>query len=625
MQLVRRSPRSGLVSSSVCLAMLALAGCENPPAEPPEQTVEVLEPITLTTRARTPENDGTLVSVDVSPDQLVFHYSSAPAEPLEVSNVVAGVQGGGYLRAITAIRAIDATTYEATTTHAHLVDYIASGHFHVHHSPRTASWQTTGDVAVDALEGEVSLLPIGLNDACELSSGGSVDVTPILSLNVDFDIDIDIDVDTMLWPPGISGRLVSSDFVMTGSLEVGAEVEAATSGDVTCELDLIEYARDHGIRVPSHEWTTTFVVGVVPVIITHEVGPTASVEVGGSVQTSGVTARSSSTFAIRAGAQYRDDGRGWREVWEPNRSGSGSLTVAEPGDVTIHAGVSAGVEYEAKIYDVVGPHIGLEGSLEGEFTANLCEWNGEATAGISIVGGASIEIPVIDQTLVEFTVTQELASTTIWEDEGTWSRCVDAGMDAATVDEPDGGVDPGEDGSVSGDDGSAPPSCGTLNCTECVAAAGCAFCPGDLTCYDADAAGSCSGGTTTEAGACNECHDLRGTCTDRFECCNATDNPSIECVSGFCEDTSVCLAVDAACTEGVGARCCGLGTCSPAIGGSWECCYAPGSACASTSDCCGHEQCVGGLCQAQAVGQPCENTPECAGSSYCLDTHVCGF
>jgi GH25 family lysozyme M1 (1,4-beta-N-acetylmuramidase) len=171
-----------------------------------------------------------------------------------------------------------------------------------------------------------------------------------------------------------------------------------------------------------------------------------------------------------------------------------------------------------------------------------------------------------------------------------------------------------------------PSSCASLGCGDCTATAGCAFCPGDGQCYaDADA-GMCSGGTTTTPGACYECHDVGGTCADRFECCGATTNDDIQCIQGFCEDVTMCAMNGDTCVDADPmARCCGTALCGRDTGGSYECCFAPGEACTATSDCCGNEQCEGGHCQAQQIGEPCQNTQECEGSSYCLDDHTCGY
>lgn len=512
----------------VPLIALALAACSSSPPEPgPEQTVEVLREVELTARGRTPENDPALTDVEVYADRLVFRYSGAPTVdlgPIDLGDlgtfnpVVAGVQGGGYLREILSIREVSPGVFEAMTGPAYLTDYIARGHFRVHHDPRPTSWGAGENVASAALEGSVTLLPVELNDACEFSSGGSLDVTPILDLDVDFDIDIDIDVDATWRPPFIEGRLESADFVMNGQLQLGATVEASTNGTVSCELDLIEFARERGIRVPKAEWTTTFAVGVVPVVLTHTIGPTASVSISGSVETGNATASGSVTYTLSAGTRYRRTEGGWREVWDPRRSSTGSFEVGMPGTVTIEAGISAGVEYECKLYDVLGPKIGLEGSLTGTFESDLCEWSGEVSAGLSIVGGGSIDIPVIDQTLVEFEVSQEIASATLWERMGTWPWCRDGG-------EPDAGM---------GDAPEEDPCSSASDCASCNAMAGCGFCAASNTCMNDIRMPECSGGWREAEFECVDCRTMFtdcGTCMLQGEC-------------GWCASNNTCMTAD---------------------------------------------------------------------------------
>jgi hypothetical protein len=513
---------------TVLSLLLATACTPETTADDPEQTVEVVREIELTARARIPENDSNFQSVEVFADRLVFHYSGTPEQSLEpidlgtygtYAPVVAGSRGGGYLREITSIREVSPNVFEAQTGPAYLTDLIASGHFRVHHNPSASSYTDGENVAARAeLEGGVTLLPIGLGEACEASSGGSVEVDPTLDLDVDFDIDINIDVDVDWgWTgPSISGRLVSADFVMSGSLELGAEVTASTNGSVSCEVDLIDFARDRGINVPSREWTTTFAVGVVPVVLTHEVGPTASISVEGSVETGTATATGSVTYSIRAGTEYRE-ATGWREVWEPRRASSGSFEVGMPGTVTIEAGLSAGVEYECKIYDLLGPKIGLEGSLTGTFSSDLCEWEGEVSAGISITGGGSIDIPVIDQTLVEFSFSQELASATLWERDGTWPWCEDGG-----------GPDAGTDAAV--DD----PCMEANECGACNELAGCGFCGASGTCMNDSRMGECGGQWADAVFECTDCSAPTscGPCVTEANC-------------GWCGGTGACMTAEA--------------------------------------------------------------------------------
>ncbi len=168
--------------------------------------------------------------------------------------------------------------------------------------------------------------------------------------------------------------------------------------------------------------------------------------------------------------------------------------------------------------------------------------------------------------------------------------------------------------------------CAALSCGDCVATPDCVYCPGDMQCHAASDAASCTGGTTTSPGACDECHPTGYTCTDRFSCCGATTNANIECIQGFCEDITMCEMNGDTCNPGdTATHCCGLGLCGQSTAGAWECCLAPNNQCTSDANCCGFERCVGGVCQAQPVGQSCRNTQECEGASYCLDNMTCGF
>lgn len=168
--------------------------------------------------------------------------------------------------------------------------------------------------------------------------------------------------------------------------------------------------------------------------------------------------------------------------------------------------------------------------------------------------------------------------------------------------------------------------CAALSCGDCVASPECAYCAGNMACLAVADAATCDGTTTTNPGVCDMCHPVGGTCRDRFECCNATTNQNVQCIQGFCEDITMCGMVTDTCDPAnTMTHCCGLGLCGQTTAGRYDCCLVPGYACRTSADCCGYEQCTGGLCQAQAVGASCMNTQECYGASYCLDTHVCGF
>lgn len=192
----------------------------------------------------------------------------------------------------------------------------------------------------------------------------------------------------------------------------------------------------------------------------------------------------------------------------------------------------------------------------------------------------------------------------------------DAGMGDGGGDM-DGGVGPMPDG------GAMDP-CASLGCSDCVFSTGCGFCRADGLCYGAGFASACAGGTTTDVAACDQCHDLQGTCGARADCCNADTNANIQCIQNFCNDTSTCVPNGSACEDGV-SHCCGAALCGFAEGGGTACCNGPGAPCASQSECCGSEACTGGRCQPTPIGGHCLNTQECEGASYCLDDHTCGF
>lgn len=199
--------------------------------------------------------------------------------------------------------------------------------------------------------------------------------------------------------------------------------------------------------------------------------------------------------------------------------------------------------------------------------------------------------------------------------DGAW-HCTDGSTCTGDIHPHDGCTQPPPPGA----------GCSALSCADCVATPDCAFCPGTQACVPAADAASCDGGTTMAPGACGACNDIGGTCIDRFECCGASSNSNIDCIDGFCEDVTMCAMQGDTCvpTDPM-SRCCGVALCGLMPGGGGQCCQVPGGRCASSADCCGYEQCSGGICQPQQVGQQCLNTQECYGSSYCLDNHTCGY
>jgi hypothetical protein len=337
----------------------------------------------------------------------------------------------------------------------------------------------------------------------------------------------------------------------------------------------------------SREWTTTFAVGPVPIVITHQVGPTASLEASGSISTGTTRLRTSGRVGIRAGAAYR--GGRWHRIWEPSASGSSSVSTTQCGAIGVEASLSAGIEYKLKIYDVAGPEISYGPQVAGEFEANFGETQWTATVEVGLGGsiGASLSVPVLDITLAE--ASWDLPSANIIEREfmGPLNLCADAGRDA--------GRDAG------------PRDSGSIVPTD---------------------AGSRDAGTPDaprqDAGYCQP---LRTGCGPTAACCGSDVDMTIQCIAGRCDDVDLCQEWDEPCTTGSSGaqRCCGGLQCArQSSGTALSCCVAAAGVCRTASDCCGDMACTGGRCVARRTGERCFSTFECGGSDVCLTSGVCG-
>lgn len=570
--------------------LLSLVGCEQAPAAAPyvpEQIeVEELRTITLTPYARLPEQDPSFRSVDVFPDRLVFHYDGAPEIVLEVDHVVSGIQGGGYLRRLTAVTDNGNGSWTIDTIPAELGELIQDGHFRVHMEPGTDSYRAPNGAAVEALDWSGPELPVG---ACMASSGGTVNVRPSIGANVGMDVDIDM---RFCWRTGRfgirypAGCLDSAHFIASGSVSAGMEITTNRSVSVTCERDLIPEATANRLK---REWTTTFAVGPVPIVLTHTLKPTASASITGTVSTGNTTLSASGRVGIRAGAQYRDGS--WRRVWEPTGTGSTSVSTSECGAISVEGEVAAGIEYALKLYDAAGPEISYGPAVGASFEADFggTEWTASVTAGLAGSIGASLEVPVLDITLASISWDLPEANLVELERTGPLTLCVDAGRDA--------GRDAGSpiDGGRSDAGMSTPRDAGVSR--------------------------------DAPANDTNSCQPLRTGCSPTAVCCDSSTDPSIQCIAGRCDDVDVCSEWDEPCSTGSSApdRCCGGLQCArQSAGTAVSCCVAAAGVCRSASDCCGDMACTGGRCVARASGARCFSTFECGGSDVCRSDNTCG-
>jgi hypothetical protein len=485
---------------------LVITACAPAPAETPADVeVDVIRPITLTENARMPESDRGLTDVQVESDRLVFLYTSPPERPLAVGDVVSGVKQGGYLRRITEIVSSTATRVEVLTAHAELVEFIADGHFRAQfHSRRDSSYRSEDGVglATGSLRDGVPLLAPGvpLRGTCGTEFG--LDVSPIFEADLDTDMDIDIGGGLLGL---LRGRLQSARFIVDGEVEVGATVVSMGARTIECRWDLSSALA--GV-VPSWKWQTTFMVGPIPIVVTHTIEPGLGLALGGDAYSSTTTSTYSGRLALRAGIEYTEDA-GWDAIWEPEADGTAGVTAREPGQLRLSASVMASVGYIAKLYDTVGVGLSIGPTLQGDFTvaSDRCTWNAEARMGLDLNVSVPVTIPFFDTTLAAYSTRRTLAETTLVMETGVLPWC-----------DSDGGVpmnDPCNEPSSS--------------CESCNGRAGCGFCP---------ATGECM--SDSRRGECDSWRDSLSECID---CGGHTDCASCvgDAFCGWCASSGTCL------------------------------------------------------------------------------------
>ena len=454
-----------------------------------EPSLEVIRPPVLRDQARHPELDSELIDVEVFEDRLLFTYSSAPEQPPAEGEVVAGVRDGGYLRRILSVNALSAERFELGTESAFLTDYFEDLHFKATFEPPTDAWVEGDGVGArsDALGGSVNLIKTEVAPGCDLESGA-------VEVGADFAPSFEMEVD-ISWRAGLK----EFRFLVGGDLEI---FTALRSGEATLGCNW-----EHTFESLQKEFTSTFAIGFVPVVVTHTLVPEGKYSLSGSVQVPQVEFEARGGVGFNGGAIYEDGA--WSPVADGTRTGNVTFSIEEGGNVTITSRLTAGVNYQAKLYDLAGPQMNLGPYVEGQAMSDLCMWNANADVGLQLNIGARADIPIIDYSLAEYNSGPiDVLSGTFWSDEGTWPWCADGAMP-----EVDGGT-------VSMDGGAGDPCEAFSDCDSCTANTdvACGWCDG--ACMAESRAGECSG----------EFQDSRSSCVD---CASFGDCGS--CVpNGFC-------------------------------------------------------------------------------------------
>ncbi|MAQ19689.1 MAG: hypothetical protein CMN30_33415 [Sandaracinus sp.] len=463
-------------------------------ASGPEVTV-YRQPV-LREEARHPDLDEGLAAVEVHPERLVFTYRDAPASPPTAGEVVTGTLGGGYLRTIVAVSELAPNRYELLTANAELTDYFADVHFKARFEIPAESWSQPGTDGVgarsDALGGSVNLISAELGK-CEFESG-AVEVGG--SFSPVFEMEVDI---------GFWDGLEEFRFLVGGNIEVFMEL-ATNEGSVSCSWD-------RTFSSLQKEFTTTFAVGFVPVTVTHTLVPEGKFTIGGEVTIPGVSFEARGGIGFTGGAVYEDDA--WRPVTDATRNGSSSFNIEEGGDVTVTARLTAGVNYQAKLYDALGPQMNLGPFISGEAHSDFCDWDTKAEIGLQLNIGARVDVPVIDYSLYEYNSGPiDLITGAIAQGEGTWAWC---GGDAGTED----------------------PCSVFSDCDSCASSAGvaCGWCDG--TCMAETRQGECGGTFVDSRSECVDCSGYGdcGSCVGNGYCgwC-----PGMGCVNDESPEAAMC-------------------------------------------------------------------------------------
>jgi hypothetical protein len=422
------------------LVAVVLGGCA---AEDPSPTtlptpegleVEVLRDIVLTENARIPENDPAYVGVEVHRDRLLFELRGDLEQPLEAGDVIVGSGGAqGYLRRATDVtRAADGRV-EVATEDAVLTDLIYQGHFIVRYDPPDpAAGSTTealGEVAgrreaLDTRSGAVILVSPGVRGLrCGAAVAGDVSVDPYLDVDYVFELEVDIDGERAL-------RMFRLE--LGGSVQAGVFVEGSGGWDFICEVDIVELAGvSAGVPLP----TLAFSIGRVPVVITNEIAPTFTFDVDERIESSTFNYSAEAGFGLTVGVVYEDEE--WSPIWESDAFADGSLHSGGRGVLAITDRVSAGIEYQARLYGRTGPSFDLETFIEasGGTGLDLCTWEMAIESGLTATFGGALEIVAgpIDWTTPEIMIGEvDLIRSPLWTGGGTFPWCDECVVGSAT-------------------------------------------------------------------------------------------------------------------------------------------------------------------------------------------------
>jgi len=287
-----------VLTVGIAIAALALAGC------PSEDVVVVDEQ---------PE----ICLDDLSGDQLTFNYEGDPSTPLEVGDIVAGTEGGGYLRRLMSVDQ-DGGVVVTDTEQVSLAEAVDVGVLEAEVEFTAKDFAKAGYPLLKDDETKVDLSGTVLYNQDGLSvtiTHGTIDFAPTVELDASFS----------------DHQLVFLKAVTVGTLEIDMDVEfkATQSLDFAYEVDVF----------PPITKPFLFYIGPVPVMGTASLSFPFGV-VGVVTGTASIETGFDSTSTITLGGQYMDG------AWQDLSAFSGFDPNGHPPVLDLSA--SAGVDVFVK-------------------------------------------------------------------------------------------------------------------------------------------------------------------------------------------------------------------------------------------------------------------------------------
>ncbi|MEM9069392.1 MAG: hypothetical protein AAGE52_12835 [Myxococcota bacterium] len=524
--IAREQCRKTLPKWPACVFLWIISGCvaeatssspQEPGLEEPD-VVEFFREPRLRSNVVQPEREhAELLDVEVFEDRLIFAYSSVPAALPAVGEVAVGVRKGGYGRHLVAMRDLGENRFEYDTEVAQLTDIWADLSFRMEFTPETEGAEVEVGARRDALGLGGGALGRGIS--CHTASGEARAV-PV----ADFDYTITSEVDIVETAPD-EGELQSAKFAISGTLTLGIDLEGSAATGILCSWKIEDSPLAGRL---TRRWTTTVAAGPAPIILKHTIGPI--LELGASVaRRIDGTAEARAVATVQLGFEKPSRDEDWRNISGGDIDGSFRLPTldeveASAEDWTASMSLTFGPKYGVRLYDAVGPDLGLPVELKATFSNEEpdCQEFKLTSTG---KGQVSLELETrwLEITLLEGEVL-------LWGGEGEDEVVLYQEQTGSSC------PDPCEEGGDGGSDEECHPcSAGSDSCIDCVrlgagvggTASECGWCNGR--CVPAERAATCSTGLVTSPSACDPCDATEcGTCAASGFCVWC---PGVGCVN----------------------------------------------------------------------------------------------